>query len=69
MNNKIVKISFNIWANNDAEGEELKKCIYAFIDCLGEMGIKVSASKLSKAISKWQNNVFIKNNVINYFNE
>ena len=69
MNDKVVKISFNIWANNDAEGEELKKWICAVIDYFGEKGIKVSASKLSKAISKWQDNVFIKNNVINYFNE
>ena len=67
MNDKIVKMEFNIWANNDKDGEVLKHSICKFIDDLGQMGIKVSASKVSEAIDKWQSNILVKRSIINHF--
>lgn len=67
MNDKVVNISFNIWANNEDEAVELKKNICEFIDWFGQRGIKVSASKLSEAIVRWQNNILVKNSIINHF--
>lgn len=67
MDDKIVNISFNIWASSEAEAEELKKEICAFIDWHGQQGRKVSASKLIAAIRKWQNNPFVKQSIINHF--
>ena len=67
MNDKILNISFNIWANNEDEAKELRKSICDFIDWFGQRGIKVSASKLNDAISKWQDNMLVKNSIVKYF--
>jgi hypothetical protein len=52
MNDKIVNISFNIWANDENEGMELKKMICEFIDWHGSKGRKVTASGLIDAMKK-----------------
>ena len=67
MNDKVVKIEFNIWANSNEEGEELKKAICDFIDWHGQNGIKVCASRLSVAINNWQKNPLVKSSIINHF--
>ena len=67
MNDKIVNISFNIWANDASEALELQKQIFDFIDWFGERGIKVSASKLKEALSQWDKNALVRNHVINNF--
>lgn len=67
MNDKIVNISFNVWANNEEEGARLRKSICDFIEWFGQRGIKVSASKLDEAISNWQKNALVKNSIIKHF--
>ena len=67
MNDKIVNISFNVWANSDEEGARLRKSIYDFIDWFGQRGIKVSASKLDEAIGNWQKNALVKTSIIKHF--
>lgn len=67
MNDKVVKIEFNVWANNENEAIELKKAICDFINWHGEHGIKVSASKLTEAVQKWQINPLVKRSIINHF--
>lgn len=67
MNEKIVNISFNVWANSDEEGARLRKSICDFIDWFGQRGIKVSASKLDEAIGNWQKNTLVKNSIIKHF--
>ena len=69
MNDKIVNISFNVWANSEEEGATLRKSICEFIDWFGQRGVKVSASKLNEAISKWQSNILVKNSIIKHFNQ
>lgn len=61
MEDKVVNISFNIWANGEEEAVELKKAICNFIDSYGKQGRKVTARKFTEAINNWQNNVFVKN--------
>lgn len=67
MNDKVVNISFNVWANSEDEAKELRQSICDFIDWFGQRGMKVTASKLSEAINRWQNNILVKNSVINHF--
>lgn len=67
MDNKVVNISFNIWASNEEEGAELKRLICEFIDWHGSRGHKVTAKKLSVALSKWQDNLFVRNSIIKHF--
>ena len=56
MNDKIVNISFNVWANDESEGEELRKMICSFIDWQGSQGRKVSATGLMDAMKRMQGN-------------
>ena len=67
MDDKIVNISFNVWANDEADGEELRKMICEFIDWNGSQGRKVTARKLCDALGKWKSNNVVKNTIINYF--
>lgn len=67
MNDKVVKIEFNLWANSEEEAVELKKEICAFINYHGQQGRKVSASKLTEALRKWQSNPLVRNSIINHF--
>ena len=68
MNDKIVNISFNVWANDESEGESLRKALCNFIDWFGQRGVKVTASKLTNAIDRWQVNPLVRNRIINHFN-
>lgn len=54
MNDKVVNISFNVWANDENEGLELKNMICNFIDWHGSQGRKVTASGLIDAMKKMQ---------------
>lgn len=67
MNDKIVKIEFNVFANSEAEGEELSKLIKEFINNQCRKGCKVSAQKIIEAINKWQNKPFVIQTIDNYF--
>lgn len=67
MNDKVVNISFNVWANNENEAKELRAAICDFIDWFGQRGVKVSASKMTEGISKWQSNFIVKNSIIKHF--
>ena len=67
MEDKVVRIDFNVWANDDSEAETLKKAIFGFINEHGNEGRKVTAAKLANAISKWKDNAIVRNSIINYF--
>lgn len=67
MNDKIVNISFNVWANDETEGVELKKMICDFIDRQGSQGRKVSASGLMEAMKKMQSSSLAMNMVNKHF--
>ena len=68
MNDKVVRIEFNILANSELEAEDLTRLIKDFINKQCVEGRKISASKLIDAINKWQNKPFIINAINNYFN-
>lgn len=69
MNDKIVKIQFNIWANEEKDATELQQAIFDFIDWFGERGIKVTASKIREAISMWDKNAFVKSKIVEFLNK
>lgn len=67
MYDKVVKIEFNIWADCEQDGEDLKKAIAEFIEWHGQRGRKVSAPRLTMALNNWQNNILVKNSIIKHF--
>lgn len=69
MNDKIVNISFNVWANDESEGGELKKMICSFIDWQGSQGRKVTAAGLIDAMKRMQGNPLAMNMVNRQFKQ
>lgn len=67
MNDKVVNISFNVWANDESEGQQLRKLICDFIDRHGQQGRKVTASGLIDAMNKMQNSSLAMNMVNKHF--
>ena len=66
MNDKVTKIEFNVWANDESEGLDVAKAIGQIIDWYGQRGYKITAEKLKEAFGKWQKSPFIKQGIINY---
>ena len=66
MNDKITKVQFNIWANDESEGEEVAKVIGHVVDWYGQRGLKVTASHLKEALAKWESTAIIRQGIMNY---
>ena len=60
-------ITFNIYAKNEQEVEDLRMAIIAFIGYHAHQGRAVDAARLAKAIANWDKNPLVKNQIINYF--
>lgn len=61
-------ITFNIYANNEQEVEELRFVITEFIRLHAEEGRAVTAVKVADALRKGLNNPIFKNRINEYFN-
>lgn len=61
------EIKFNIYANSEAEVQEARNSIIAFINQHARQGRAVSANKIAKAVGNWDKNPLIKNEIIKYF--
>ena len=62
-----IPITFNIYARNEQEVEDLRMAIVAFIGLHARQGRAVDAARLAKAIAGWDKNQLVKNQIINYF--
>lgn len=63
----IRSISFNIYADSEAEAEKGRMAIIQFINTMGMHGAMVSGNKLSEAVSKLNSSPFIATQIINFF--
>ena len=59
-------LTFNIYAENEQEVEECRKAIVAFIGFHASQCRAVTAKKVAKALSNWDNNILIRNHIISY---
>ena len=60
-------ITFNIYAETEQEAEEARMAIIAFIGLHASQCRAVTAKKVAYAISNWDKNPIVKNQIINYF--
>jgi len=60
-------ITFDVYARNEQEVEELRMAIVAFIGFHARQGRAVDAARLAKAIANWDKNPIVKNKIIDYF--
>ncbi|MBQ4377079.1 MAG: hypothetical protein II793_05245 [Bacteroidales bacterium] len=61
------EIKFNIYAESEAEAEEARQAIIAFIASHAQQGRAVTGRKIAEAVAKWDKNPFVKNEIIKFF--
>lgn len=60
-------LTFNIYAENEQEVEECRMAIIAFIGLHASQCRAVTAKKVAQALSNWDKNAIVKNQIIKYF--
>ena len=60
-------LTFNIYAENEQEVEEARMAIIAFIGFHASQCRAVTARKVAQAVSNWDKNAIVKNQILNYF--
>lgn len=63
---QVKKVEFYIYAESDEEISDFKNSISSFIEEHRKAGRAVTAKKVSFALSKWKDNIFVKNNIIKF---
>ena len=64
---KVFPISFEVYAYDEREVEDLRMAIVAFIGHHAQCNRAVTAAKAAKAIANWDKNPFVRNKIIEYF--
>ncbi len=59
-------ITFNIYAESEEEAKKAQQDIIGFIRLHAQQGRAVSATKISSAVSRWDANPFVRNQIINF---
>lgn len=60
-------LTFNIYAENEQEVEDCRMAIIAFIGLHASQCRAVTARKVARALSNWDKNGIVKNQIIKYF--
>ena len=60
-------LTFNIYAESEEEVEQCRLAIIAFIGLHASQCRAVTARKVAQALSNWDKNPIVKNQIINYF--
>lgn len=61
------KIAFELYAYDEQEAESARMAIIAFIGQHAAQGRAVTAEKVARAVSNWQQNPIVKSQIIKYF--
>jgi len=62
-------ITFNIYATDEAEAEEARRAFIGFINAHAAQGRAVTGRKIVAALSRWDKNPFVRNQIINFLNK
>ena len=66
---KVFPITFEVYAYDAQEVEELRQAIVDFIAFHAERKLPILAGKAAKGIREWDKNPFVKNRIIQFFQE
>lgn len=64
---KVFPISFEVYAYDEREVEDLRMAIVAFIGYHAQCNRAITAAKAARAISNWDKNPLVKSKIIDYF--
>lgn len=60
-------ITLNIYAESAEEAELARKALISFITQHAQEGRAVTGRKITEAVSRWDKNPIVKNQIINFF--
>lgn len=60
-------ITLNIYAETAEEADQARKALISFIAQHAQQGRAVTGRKIAEAVSRWDKNPFVKNQIINFF--
>ena len=55
------ELKFNVYANSQEEADTATAAIKAYISRLAGRGIAVTAARITTAVERWRDNVFVAN--------
>lgn len=55
------KIEFNVYADTQEEADAATCALKSFISKKAQMGVAVTANKISEALARWQDSVWVTN--------
>ena len=55
------KIEFNVYANSQGEADAATKAIKSFINEKAQVGVAVTAAKITEAVERWRGSVMVTN--------
>ena len=55
------KVEFNVYAESQEEADAATRAIKDFISQKAQTGVAVTARKITEALSRWQDNMFVTN--------
>lgn len=61
------EIRFNIYAETQAEADAARQAIINFIAEHAKQGRAVTGKKIVNALSRWKDNILVRNKIIDYF--
>ena len=64
---KVFPITFEVYAYDAQEVEELRKAIVDFIAFHAQRKVPILAGKAAQGIRSWDKNPFVKNRIIQFF--
>ena len=60
-------ITFNIYAESAEEAEEARQALISFIAQHARQGRAVTGRKIAEAVGRWDQNLLVRNQIINFF--
>ncbi len=66
---KVFPITFEVYAYDAQEVEELRKAVVDFIAFHAQRKLPILAGKAAQGIRAWDKNPFVKNRIIQFFQE
>ena len=63
----VYPITIKIYADDEQEAQLAQQALGQFVNDMGALGIAVTGKKVAEAVPRWNKNILVKNQIINFF--
>lgn len=64
---QVFPITIKIYAENEQEAEQARHALGGFVDQIGRHGLMVTGNKITAAVTRWEQNPFVKSQILKHF--